>query len=59
MRRDGQVPLRWQHPDGPPTQPIPVDLFPPQDVFHEVVAVPMLDAVVPILSATDLTTFQA
>lgn len=59
MRRDGQVPLRWPLPDGSPTQPIPVDLFLPQDVFHEVVAVPLLDVVVPILSATDLTTFQA
>lgn len=64
VRRSGQVRLLWPHPDGPPTQPIPVDLFTPQDDFHAVVAsrtelVPMLGTTVPIISATDLTIFKA
>lgn len=64
VRRAGQVRLYWPHPDGPPTQPIPVDLFLPQDDFHAVVAartelVPMLDTTVPIISATDLTILKA
>lgn len=64
VRRIGQVRLYWPHPDGPPTQPNPVDLFLPQDDFHAVVAsrtelVPMLDTMVPIISATDLTIFKA
>lgn len=64
VRRTGQVRLYWPHPDGPPTQPIPVDLFLPQDDFHAVVAarielVPMLNTTVPIISATDLTIFKA
>lgn len=64
IRVTGQVRLYWPHPDGPPTQPIPVDLFVPQDEFHAVVAartelVPMLETTVPIISATDLTIFKA
>lgn len=64
VRRTGQVRLYWPHPDGPPTQPIPVDLFLPQDEYHAVVAartelVPMLETWVPIISATDLTVFKA
>ena len=64
VRRLGQVRLYWPHPDGPPTQPTPVDLFLPQDEFHAVVAgrtrrVPMLETTVPIISATDLTIFKA
>lgn len=64
VRRSGQVRLYWPHPDGPPTQPIPVDLFLPQDEYHAVVQsrtehVPMLATTVPIISATDLTIFKA
>lgn len=64
VRRTGQVRLYWPHPDGPRTQPIPVDLFLPQHDFHEVLAsrteqVPMLDTLVPIISATDLTILKA
>ncbi len=64
VRQSGQVRLYWPHPDGPPTAPIPVDLFLPQHAFHGVVAgrtelVPMLDTTVPIISATDLTIFKA
>lgn len=64
VRRLGQVRLYWPHPDGPPIQPTPVDLFLPQDEFHAVVAgrtqvVPMLETMVPIISATDLTIFKA
>ncbi|MCW2678950.1 MAG: hypothetical protein JWM62_351 [Frankiales bacterium] len=63
VQRDGQVRLFWPHPE-PPLPAIPVDLFLPQDVFHEVVAartqlVPMLDTMVPIISATDLAIFKA
>lgn len=62
VRTNGQVRLLWSHPDG--LAPIPLDLFFPQHAFHDVVRrraqlVPMLDAVVPILSATDLTVFKA
>lgn len=64
VRQTGQVRLYWPHSDGPPTQPIPVDLFLPQHDFHGVVAdrtelVPMLESTVPIISATDLTIFKA
>ncbi len=61
--RDGQVRLFWplDQGEGPP---IPVDLFLPQHELHTVVAgraelVPMLDTVIPIVSATDLTIFKA
>ncbi|HEX3706292.1 MAG TPA: hypothetical protein VHV76_06645 [Mycobacteriales bacterium] len=62
VRRDGQVRLRWPVPDGGP--PIPLDLFFPQHALHDAVdaraeLVPMLDATVPILSATDLLVFKA
>ena len=58
--RDGQVRLFWPVED---ELPLPVDLFLPQHEFHGVVAgrselVPMLDALVPVLSATDLTVFK-
>ena len=61
VRTTGQVRLWWPHPDGEP--PIPLDLFFPQSELHEevnqrAVRVAMLDAVVPILSATDLTIFK-
>lgn len=62
VRRDGQVRLLWPVPDGGPA--IPLDLFFPQHALHAAVAeraelVPMLDATVPILSATDLLVFKA
>jgi hypothetical protein len=57
VRETGQVRLRWPHPDGQPA--IPLDLFFPQSEFHRqlnqrAVLVAMLDATVPIISATDL-----
>ena len=63
VARTGQIRLLWPHPDGAPTQPIPVDLFFPQHDFHAVVAsrtevVAMLATTVPIISATDLTIFK-
>lgn len=62
VRRDGQVRLRWPILDGGP--PIPLDLFFPQHALHSAIdsraeLVPMLDAAVPILSATDLLVFKA
>jgi hypothetical protein len=62
VRRDGQVRLLWPVPDG--GKPIPLDLFFAQHELHAAVAervelVPMLDATVPILSATDLLVFKA
>jgi hypothetical protein len=62
VRRDGQVRLRWPLPDGGPA--IPLDLFFPQHKLHAAIdaraeLVPMLDATVPILSATDLLVFKA
>jgi hypothetical protein len=62
-RERGNVRLLWPHPDGPPTLPIALDLFFPEHEFHELVSrraewVPMLDATVPILSATDLMVFK-
>lgn len=59
--RDGQVRLFWPV-EG--EHALPVDLFLPQHALHGVVAgrselVPMLDAQVPVLSATDLTIFKA
>jgi hypothetical protein len=62
VRRDGQVRLLWPLPEGGP--PIPLDLFFPQHALHAAVdaraeLVPMLDATVPILSATDLLVFKA
>jgi hypothetical protein len=61
--RDGQVRLLWPQPGGA-GRPVPVDIFLPQHDFHGVAAsrteyVPMLQAEVPILSATDLTIFKA
>jgi hypothetical protein len=61
VRTTGQVRLWWPHPDGQP--PIPLDLFFPQGPLHELVnqraeRVAMLDDVVPILSATDLSVFK-
>jgi hypothetical protein len=62
VQRDGQVRLLWPLPEGGPA--IPLDLFFPQHELHDAVAqraelVPMLDATVPILSATDLLVFKA
>lgn len=62
VRRTGQVRLRWPAPDGGP--PIPLDLFFPQHAFHDLVSrravlVAMLDATVPVVSATDLLVFKA
>jgi hypothetical protein len=62
VKRDGQVRLFWPVPGE--AQPIPLDLFFAQHELHAVVAarvelVPMLDATVPILSATDLLVFKA
>jgi hypothetical protein len=62
VRRDGQVRLRWPLPEGGPA--IPLDLFFPQHDLHDAIdrraeLVPMLDATVPILSATDLLVFKA
>lgn len=59
--RDGQVRLSWGEDR---LRATPVDLFLPQHELHAVVAeraelVPMLDDMVPILSATDLTVFKA
>ena len=61
VRESGQVRLLWPHPGGEPA--IPLDLFFPQSDFHEQVNqraewVTMLDAVVPIVSATDLMVFK-
>jgi hypothetical protein len=61
VRRSGQVRLRWPHPDR--GAPIPLDLFFPQHAFHGVVSrravlVAMLDATVPVVSATDLLVFK-
>lgn len=61
IRETGQVRLWWPHPDGQPA--IPLDLFFPQSELHELVnrravRVAMLDASVPILSATDLLIFK-
>jgi len=61
VNTDGQVRLWWPHPDGQP--PIPLDLFFPQHEFHAVVmtrleVVAMLDATIPIVSATDLMVFK-
>lgn len=61
VQQDGQVRLLWPL-EGDPV-PIPVDVFLVQHEFHLVIAgrvelVPMLDALVPILSATDLTVFK-
>lgn len=61
IHRDGQVRIMWDL-ETPP--PMPLDLFFAEHEFHRVVTdralwVPMLDAEVPILSATDLTVFKA
>jgi len=61
IERDGQVRIMWDV-DEPP--PMPLDLFFAEHEFHQVATdralwVPMLDAEVPILSATDLTVFKA
>ncbi len=58
--RDGQVRIPWPVEVGPP---MPLDLFFAEHEFHHVVAtrtitVPMLDAQVAILSATDLVVFK-
>lgn len=60
VRTTGQVRLWWPLPSGQP--PIPLDLFFPQSPLHLLVnqraeRVAMLDAIVPILSATDLMVF--
>ncbi|MDP9181380.1 MAG: hypothetical protein M3P04_01225, partial [Actinomycetota bacterium] len=57
----GQVRLLWPHPDGQP--PIPLDVFFPQHDFHRVIMtrteqVAMLEATIPIISATDLMVFK-
>jgi hypothetical protein len=62
VKRDGQVRLYWPVPND--SKPIPLDLFFAQHELHAAVAervelVPMLDATVPILSATDLLVFKA
>lgn len=56
VKRDGQVRLFWDR--------TPVDLFFPQHVLHDVVAARVLTvafggALIPIISATDLTIFKA
>ena len=56
IERDGQVRLWWGR--------TPLDLFFPQHLLHRVVAgrtvsMPLGDAAVPVLSATDLTIFKA
>jgi len=56
VARDGQVRLAWGR--------TPVDLFFPQHLLHRVVAgrtvsMPLGNGSVPVLSATDLTTFKA
>jgi len=61
VNADGQVRLWWPHPDGQPA--IPLDLFFPQHEFHAVAmsrleVVAMLDATIPIVSATDLMVFK-
>ena len=61
IARDGQVRIMWDV-ESPPAMPL--DLFFAEHEFHTVVTdralwVPMLDAEVPILSATDLTVFKA
>ncbi|HWA67940.1 MAG TPA: hypothetical protein VG899_16370 [Mycobacteriales bacterium] len=63
VRRDGQVRLLWPLPEGDGPA-IPLDLFFPQHALHAAIdarteLVPMLDATVPILSATDLLVFKA
>jgi hypothetical protein len=62
VKREGQVRLYWPVPESGPA--IPLDLFFPQHELHAAAAaraelVPMLDATVPILSATDLLVFKA
>lgn len=62
VARDGQVRLAWPVPGS--TVAVPLDLFFPQHAFHAVVAArverhPMLDATVPVITATDLTVFKA
>ncbi|MDT0203441.1 hypothetical protein [Nocardioides sp. AE5] len=59
--RDGQVRIMWPVPDEPP---MPLDLFFAEHAFHHVVAdrtitVPMLDAQIQVLSATDLVVFKS
>ncbi len=59
VRGYGNVRLLWPHPAGPPTAPVPLDLFFPEHDFHRQASqraelVAMLDDTVPILSATDL-----
>ncbi len=59
VRDAGNVRLLWPHPEGPPTAPVPLDLFFPEHDFHYRASrrpelVTMLDATVPILCATDL-----
>jgi len=59
--RDGQIRLRWPIPG---QEYLPLDLFFAEHEFHTIAIdralwVPMLDAEVPILSATDLTVFKA
>ena len=61
IERDDQVRIMWPNPAG---LRIPLDLFFMASDFHELVrmrteVVPMLDASVRVLSATDLTVFKA
>ena len=61
IERDGQVRIMWPVPG---EMPMPLDLFFAVDEFHEVargraIEVPMRDATVRVLSATDLTVFKA
>lgn len=61
IMRDGQVRLWWPIPDD---IDMPLDLFFAEHEFHRVLArrvltVPMLDAEVPIISATDLVVLKA
>ncbi len=61
VQNTGQVRLLWPHPDGQP--PIPLDVFFPQHDFHRVIMtrteqVAMLEATIPIISATDLMVFK-
>lgn len=61
IERNDQVRIMWPVPDD--AMPMPLDLFFAVDPLHDVVRrhaveVPMLDATVRILSATDLTIFK-
>jgi hypothetical protein len=63
IARDGQVRIMWPVPDAD-VVPIPLDLFFAEHELHKqavarAITVPMLDAEVHILTATDLVVFKA